>query len=416
MSDESPPIRINQHRFRADFEELSQIGKEGESGVRRPAFSSAHLEARSWFRSKIEQAGLEFCQDEAGNHSGKLYCGPSGAQVLLVGSHLDSVRSGGRFDGALGVLAGLETLRIVKERGLQLPFHLEVIDFTDEEGSLVSFFGSFALAGLLEPDHLENPRGGRAALEDGLKRAGIKAEDIFSARRDPRTIAGYLELHIEQGHQLVASGRDAGVVSSISGISFYRLTFIGRADHAGTAPMETRQDAGLGASYFNLELKKLILDRFPDCFANVGRMVFEPGAFNIVPEKAVLSLEFRSPEIRQFRSLKTAVLELAQEAASRFALGFKPEFLGEKEPVEMSQAARESIAKAAERLGLSTLSTISRAGHDAQAMAEICPTGMIFIPSEGGISHSPKEYSSWQDCVNGANLLLHSVLSWADRS
>jgi beta-ureidopropionase / N-carbamoyl-L-amino-acid hydrolase len=414
MTNRPDLLTINETRFQEDFEELSQIGKAGDSGVSRPAFSPAHLEARSWFRRKIEEANLEFRQDEAGNHSGILNCGPNDAPTLLLGSHLDSVPTGGQFDGALGVLAGLEALRRVKEQGLKLPVNLEVIDFTDEEGSLVSFFGSFALAGLLEPEHLENPRGGRNTLEDGLMRAGINPDTILSARREPASLAGYLELHIEQGSQLLTSGKRAGVVSSISGISFYRLVFSGRAEHAGTAPMEARQDAGLGACSFNLSLRELILERFSDCFANVGSARFEPGAFNIVPEKAVLSLEFRAPEIYQFQSLKYAVLNLAEEAAARFNLGLNLEFLGEREPVEMSSAAQEAIAKAAEGLGLPLLALVSRAGHDAQAMAAVCPTGMIFVPSEGGISHSPREFTSWEDCVNGANLLLNAALFIAE--
>jgi beta-ureidopropionase / N-carbamoyl-L-amino-acid hydrolase len=413
MSSEWRPLTIDGNRFRNDFEELSRFGRGSDSGINRIAFSPAHLEARAWFRRKIEQAGLVFRQDEAGNHSGSLSCGPPSAPVLLLGSHLDSVPNGGAFDGALGVLAGLEVLRTVKDSRIGLPFNLEVIDFTDEEGSLVSFFGSFALAGYLEPEHLANPRGGRSALEEGLKRAGLTVESILSARRDPASLAGYLELHIEQGLQLISSGKKIGVVTNISGIAFYRLTFSGRADHAGTAPMETRRDAGTGASFFILSLRELIIEKFPECFANVGSMRFEPGAFNIVPEKAVLSLEFRSPEMNQFHSLKSSIMNLAEEAAVRFDLGLEYEFLGEREPVSMSQKAQSSIQKAAEELKLEAVPLISRAGHDAQIMASICPTGMIFVPSVGGISHSAKEFTSWDDCVNGANVLLNSALLMA---
>jgi beta-ureidopropionase / N-carbamoyl-L-amino-acid hydrolase len=407
-------ITINEDRFREDFQELSKIGKVGESGINRTAFSIAHMEARTWFRSKIELAGLDFRQDEAGNHSGFLNCGPQNAPVLLLGSHLDSVPNGGRFDGALGVLAGLEVLRTVKDKGLYLPVNLEVIDFTDEEGSLVNFFGSFALAGLLEPEHLNNPRGGRKPLQEGLKRAGLKPEKILSSKRDLAYLAGYLELHIEQGQQLIEAGKKIGIVSSIAGLSFYRLTFIGRADHAGTTPIESRKDAGLGGSYFNLSLREMIIDRFPECFANVGIIQLQPGAFNIVPEKAVLSLEFRSPEIPQFHILKEDVMGLADEAAERYHLKLEVEFLGEREPVEMSRTAQEAVMKAADELGLPAMPLNSRAGHDAQALALVCPTGMIFVPSEAGISHSPLEFTTWDDCVNGANVLLISALNMAE--
>jgi N-carbamoyl-L-amino-acid hydrolase len=408
-------LRIDEKRFRRDFDELSEFGKTSHGEVNRPALSPAHLAARSWLRKKIEQAGLEFRQDGAGNHSAFLACGPLTAPSMLIGSHLDSVPTGGKYDGALGVLAGLEVLRCLQQAEVRLPVNLELFDFTDEEGSLVSFFGSFAFAGLLEPQDLSNPRGGRQALLDGLRRAGLRQEDIFSARRDPKTLAGYLELHIEQGPELQRSHHQIGVVTDIAGISFYKLIFKGRPDHAGTIPMDERLDAGLGASAFTLSLREILLKQFPDCYANIGDVRYEPGAFNIVPEKAILSLEFRSTSQTQFENLKTAILERARQEARRYALGLDIEFLGERHPVEMSLIARQVIGQAAWRLDLRTKDLVSKAGHDAQALAALCPTGMIFVPSVRGVSHSPDEFTEWQDCVNGANVLLQAVILLAKR-
>jgi N-carbamoyl-L-amino-acid hydrolase len=408
-------LRIDEKRFRRDFDELSEFGKTSQGGVNRPALSPAHLAARSWLRKKIEQAGLEFRQDGAGNHSAFLACGPLTAPSMLIGSHLDSVPTGGKYDGALGVLAGLEVLRCLQQAEVRLPVNLELFDFTDEEGSLVSFFGSFAFAGLLEPQDLSNPRGGRQALLDGLRRAGLRQEDIFSARRDPKTLAGYLELHIEQGPELQRSHHQIGVVTDIAGISFYKLIFKGRPDHAGTIPMDERLDAGLGASALTLSLREILLKQFPDCYANIGDVRYEPGAFNIVPEKAILSLEFRSTSQTQFENLKTAILERARQEARRYALGLDIEFLGERHPVEMSLIARQVIGQAAWRLDLRTKDLVSKAGHDAQALAALCPTGMIFVPSVRGVSHSPDEFTEWQDCVNGANVLLQAVILLAKR-
>jgi N-carbamoyl-L-amino-acid hydrolase len=408
-------LRIDEKRFRRDFDELSEFGKTSHGEVNRPALSPAHLAARSWLRKKIEQAGLEFRQDGAGNHSAFLACGPLTAPSMLIGSHLDSVPTGGKYDGALGVLAGLEVLRCLQQAEVRLPVNLELFDFTDEEGSLVSFFGSFAFAGLLEPQDLSNPRGGRQALLDGLRRAGLRQEDIFSARRDPKTLAGYLELHIEQGPELQRSHHQIGVVTDIAGISFYKLIFKGRPDHAGTIPMDERLDAGLGASALTLSLREILLKQFPDCYANIGDVRYEPGAFNIVPEKAILSLEFRSTSQTQFENLKTAILERARQEARRYALGLDIEFLGERHPVEMSLIARQVIGQAAWRLDLRTKDLVSKAGHDAQALAALCPTGMIFVPSVRGVSHSPDEFTEWQDCVNGANVLLQAVILLAKR-
>jgi N-carbamoyl-L-amino-acid hydrolase len=406
-------LRINQQRFKADFDELSQIGATPEGGVNRPALSPAHLEARSWFRQKIAQAGLEFRQDGAGNHSAILRCSLSKAPALLLGSHLDSVPNGGRFDGPVGVLAALEALRCVQEAGLGLPVDLEAIDFTDEEGTLSSFMGSLALAGSLTAEELAAPRGGREAFEAGLERAGLSRPGILAARRDPPSLAGYLELHIEQGRRLEQSGQQIGVVTGIPGIGMYALTYLGRADHAGTISMEERLDAAQGASTFTLAVRQILIEQFPGCYANVGRSHYEPGAFNIVPERAVLSLEFRSLDQQQFERLEVELLSRARQEAGRFGLGLAIEFLGKHEPAPMSPLVQQAITEAAAQLGLGAQPLSSRAGHDAQVMAGLCPAGMIFVPSAGGASHSPQEFTAWEDCVNGANVLLQAALRMA---
>lgn len=413
MQREWAQLRIDEKRLREDFEAIRQIGKVGKTGINRPAFSPEHLAARGWLRNKIEHASLEFRKDGAGNHSGTLHCGPAGAPILMLGSHLDSVPKGGMFDGVLGVLAGLEILRTIKQAGIRLPVNLEVIDFTDEEGTFVSFLGSFAFAGLLERKNLANPRGDPQGFKEGLKRAGLSEESILTARRDPKTLACYLELHVEQGPQLNETGNQIGVVTNIAGISFYRITFHGRAEHAGTIPMEDRRDAALGSSAFTLSLRNLILEKFPDCFANIGKVHYEPGAFNIVPEKAVMSMEFRAAEADRFRALEESILHQAERDASRFGLGLDIEHLGKRDPVEMNPIVQKAIHGAAKELGLRTMHMVSRAGHDAQPLATLCPTGMIFIPSVSGISHSPEEFSDWQDCVNGANVLLQAALRLA---
>ncbi len=202
MDETLAALHVNAERFRADFEALAEIGSTGDGGVHRPALGEAHLAAREGFRRRSTEAGLEFRTDQAGNHSAFLACGPAGAPTLLLGSHLDSVPHGGRFDGALGVLAALEVLRTVKEAGVSLPVQLEAMDFTDEEGTLVGMLGSAALAGILQPEALQDPRGGRAALEDGLARAGLSEAGLLMATcggrlppqsvRDNRTLSKWI--------------------------------------------------------------------------------------------------------------------------------------------------------------------------------------------------------------------------------
>jgi N-carbamoyl-L-amino-acid hydrolase len=404
---------IDSHRMHSDFVALAKIGATPDGGVDRPALSPAHLEARAWFRERALAAGLEFRVDSAGNCSAIFLCGTQGAPSLLLGSHLDSVPHGGRFDGALGVLAGLEVLRTVKDAGLRLPFNLEVIDFTDEEGTLVGLLGSRALAGLLTADELRAPRGGRENLIAGLERAGLTEAGLLSARRDPADLVGYLELHIEQGPRLLQAGAEIGVVDTIVGISSFRLDFIGRADHAGTTPLQARRDAGQGAAAFISSARQCVLDNFPDCVVNVGDLSFYPGAFNIVPERASLALEMRAAQSETLIQLETILLELANREADRFALNLESRFLGRHLPTRLSPQMGAAIAQAGGVLGLRTCTLNSGAGHDAQSLASVCPAGMLFVPSQDGASHSPREFTTWQDCVNGANVLLGAVLALA---
>lgn len=406
-------LRINSDRMLAAFNELAQVGATGDGGVNRPTFSEAHLAARRWFRKQIEEADLEFRGDGAGNHSAFLHCGQDNAPTFLLGSHLDSVPKGGRFDGALGVMAAFEVLRTIKDAGVKLSVNLEAIDFTDEEGTLVGLLGSAALAGRLHSDVLQNPRGGREALLAGMKRAGVSEESILSARRSKDSLAGYLELHIEQGKRLERTGIAIGIVSAIVGIWSYRLSFIGRADHAGTTTMGDRLDASQGASEFTLAARDIVINDFRDCVVNVGNMEFSPGAFNIVPARVDISLEFRSADEEKFKRLDSILLAHAQEAANRFGLELKVESLGKHSPSFMDNRVRDTFASVCDDLRLNYLSLPSGAGHDGQSFDGLCPVGMIFVPSQDGASHSPREFTEWEDCVNGANVLLQAVLKLA---
>lgn len=406
-------LQINSERLRADFEELATFGVTVDGGVNRPTFSQAHLAARAWFQRQIWAGGLEFRVDGAANHSAFLACGPIGAPSLLLGSHLDSVPNGGRFDGALGVMCALEVLRTLRENHVSLSMNMEAIDFTDEEGTLHGLLGSSALAGQLAPTNLQGSRNGRAAFEASLKQAGVTEDGILGAARSPETLGGYLEVHIEQGRRLEKAHRDIGIVTALVGSISYRLTFLGRADHAGTASMQDRRDAAQGASAFALAAREILLRDFPNCVANVGNMVFAPGVFNIVPASVAVALEFRAPSDRELSELESALLARAQSEANRFDLQINTERLGVYAPTPMSDKAQRVFTEACETLGLSHMPLVSGALHDAQSLAAVCPVGMIFIPSVEGASHSAREFSHWHDCVNGANVLLQAAMLFA---
>ena len=399
--------------MRADFDALAAIGRTRAGGVSRPTFSDAHLAARAWFLERAATPGLETSIDSAGNHSAVLRSTRADAPTLLLGSHLDSVPDGGRFDGALGVVAALEALRTVKDARLGLPVGLEAIDFTDEEGTLVGLLGSEALAGALRLEMLARPRGGRDALLAGLARAGLVEERIADARREPGSLAGYLELHIEQGPVLERERIDVGVVTGIVGSRSFRLEFIGVAQHAGTTPMSVRRDAGLGAAAFIIAARALALRDHPDCVVTVGSVELEPGAFNVVPGRARLALEFRSPDAARLAALERELLALAGQEAEAHSLDLEIVSVGRWEPEPLDPTVRAAIGRAAREVGLSTLALASGAGHDAQVLAGVTRAGMIFVPSAGGVSHQPGEHTEWSDCVNGANVLLGAALELA---
>ena len=406
-------LRVDADRLLRDFDALAAIGGTADGGVERLALTPAHLEARAWFLRRAAEAGLETSIDAAGNHSAILR-GPSpAAPTLLLGSHLDSVRNGGRYDGALGVVAALEVLRVVKEQRLELPFSLEAIDFTDEEGTLVGLLGSLAVVGALDAGALAAPRGGREALVAGLARAGLDEGGLAGARRDPRAIAAYLELHIEQGPVLERTGVQIGIVTTIVGSRSFELVFGGVAAHAGTTPMHARRDAGLGAATFIERAHATVTNDFPGCVATVGRIELEPGDFNVVPGRARIALEFRAASTPELDRLERRLLDEAHAVADRHGLELHSQQVGGWEPTPLDSSVRATIAAAAGPLGLSTLELASGAGHDAQALAQVTRAGMIFVPSRGGVSHQPGELTRWEDCVNGANVLLHAALELA---
>jgi beta-ureidopropionase / N-carbamoyl-L-amino-acid hydrolase len=406
-------LHVDSDRLRADFDALSAIGATGDGGLERTTFSEPHLAARAWFHGRGRAAGLETHVDSAANHSVVLPAGDAGARTLMLGSHLDSVPRGGRYDGALGVVCALEVLRSVQAAGLELPVALEAVDFTDEEGTLAGCLGSLAVAGGLDDEILASPRGGRDLLVSELARMGLTEEGLIAARRDPGSLLGYLELHIEQGPVLQRTGTDVGIVTGIIGAASFRVVFVGEARHAGTTPMDGRRDAAVGAAAFVLGVRETVIGDFPGCVATVGDIVTEPGSYNVVPGIARLRLECRSLGGAELDALEQALTERAHAAAAAFGLKVEVERLGRSEPSPTDERLRVALEEAADALGLSHLRLPSGAGHDAQSLAAITPSAMVFVPSVGGVSHDPSEHTRWEDCVNGANVLLNATVALA---
>jgi N-carbamoyl-L-amino-acid hydrolase len=407
-------LTINAQRLQNDLKALSKIGATKEGGVSRPALSAEDIEARRWFRERSEAVGLQVRQDGAGNLSAILLSSWPNAKTLLIGSHLDTVPNGGRFDGALGVLAALEVARTVQEANIELPFHLEVINFTDEEGTVLGLLGSRALTGQLSAEDLQHPRCDPQTMTQGMQRLGLSPESIMSSKRTPGSFVAFIEVHIEQGTRLEKRGIDIGVVTSIVGIRSYWLTFIGQAAHAGTLPMHQRFDALWGASAFVQEARSLVMEKFTPGVLNVGQVHVSPGVFNIVPAEAKLALEFRHGTEAHLNAMQAELLDLAQKAATDDSLKVEIEPANQVVAASMDSDVVDAIERAAQKLQLKSIRLLSFAGHDTQAMSLLIPSAMFFVPSVNGVSHHPQEFTHPKDCVNAGNVLLHSVLGIAD--
>ena len=400
-------LRVNEARFREDYERLTLDGATPDGGLNRPALSKAHLAARETFRDMIRQRGLTIRQDDAGNLSACHSALGQTKPVLLLGSHLDSVENGGRFDGTLGIAAAFEVIQVLREHHPDIP--LEVIDFTDEEGTWVSLLGSRAASGQLTQKDLDHPRGNPEAFQRALERAKLTSEGILSATRNAKDLHAYLELHIEQGTRLEKNHTDIGIVTGMVGIHMYLVTFDGQANHAGTTPMNERHDAALGASKFCTMVQKTVTEQFPDCVATVGRMDFSPGTFNIVAGQVTAFMELRTEDSGRAKQLQQALYKMAKHSAKEFDLSVNFRHLESVTERKMDPSIIETLESGALALGLTSRRLPSLAGHDAQSMALLCPSGLIFVPSVGGFSHSSREYTHWDDCVKGANVLLNAA-------
>jgi N-carbamoyl-L-amino-acid hydrolase len=402
-------MKINIDRLMADMMELAEIGGTVDGGVSRVAMSEADVAGRAWFQQRVEHDGFDFRADGAGNLSAVFDIGAE--ETILIGSHLDTVPNGGRYDGALGVLTALEAVRTLRDAGVTLPFNVEVISFTDEEGGVFGMLGSRAVIGdLTSADISGLPN--QEDLDAGMQRLGITQQSVLDARRDD--IWAFVEVHIEQGTRLEEQGIDIGVVSSMVGIRMFRLTYRGVAAHAGTMPMDKRQDALWGVMDFLQTARQRVIEQYSPGVMNIGQLYLANGAGNIVPSQVEISLEFRNGSTDLLDEMEQVLRHLALDAADRNRLELVMEPLNAIAPSRMSDSVVKAIEAAAETLGLSHTSLFSFAGHDAQTMARRFPTGMFFVPSVNGISHNPKEYSRPEDVENAANVLLQTVLNLAN--
>jgi hydantoinase/carbamoylase family amidase len=400
--------RVNGERLWADLMALGEIGFAQGRGVTRTALSQADLAGKEWLAGKFREAGLGVRTDAAYNVIGRLASGRPGAKLVAMGSHLDTVPQGGKFDGMLGVLAALECVRTIREQGIRLPWDLEVINFTDEEGAHnAGTMGSRAMMGLLTDGELEKSvKQGRPSLADDLRSAGRDPARIGDARRDPAEFSCYLELHIEQGARLESQGIQIGAVTAIVGIYRYLVTVDGEAAHAGTTPMPLRKDALVSAAPVFTLLPEWVKARDPEMVGTIGQVELFPGATNVVPGRCRFVVEVRSQQTADMIHLRDL---LKAYAAGR--PGWQVDAVLEKAGTPCAERLIQAAADAAAVEGLSCIRMPSGAGHDAQSFAAAgVPVGMIFVPCRRGVSHSPEEWIEPTQATQGCQVLLRTLL------
>ncbi len=409
-------LHINPGRLRARLERMSEFGRSpGGSfadGVTRVAYSEADRAARAWLSDVMRTAGLDVRVDAAGNLIGRREGREGGAAPILFGSHSDSVVAGGNFDGPLGVVGAVEVVQALVEQGVATNHPLEVVVWTDEEGVAYGdgLSGSRAVAGEMTAAELEKVRGGLRKA-DAIRAIGGDPDRLASARRAPGSNHAYLELHVEQGGVLDRAGVPIGVVEGIVAIHRYQCRVVGAANHAGTTPMADRSDALLAASMLVEAVHEIVIGREGRHVGTVGRLDVEPNAPNVIPGLVRLIVELRDLATDVLGELAEEIRERASVIAVATGTAITMEPSSFHKPALASPHVRSAIAESADRLGFAHLPLPSGAGHDAQIMAALGPMGMIFVPSAGGVSHSPREWTSWEDCARGADVLLASVLA-----
>ncbi|MFX0555744.1 Zn-dependent hydrolase [Maribacter sp. CXY002] len=402
-------VSVNQDRLEQRIFDLAKFGLQENGETERVAFSDADVAAQKWIVDELTKMDLETHIDFAGNIVGTKKGTNKNKKPIVFGSHIDRVPHGGNYDGCVGSMAALEVIQTLNENNIKTKHPFQVIIFSNEEGGVM---GSRAIVGHLGKNALDVKNSTGFSMGEGIMRLGGDTTRIAEVARSKGDITAFLELHIEQGGILEKENLDIGVVEGIVGLKWWDVEFTGFANHAGTTPMNARQDALLAAAKFIVAVNGITTSFDGAQVGTVGRIQAEPGAPNVIPGKVVVSLEIRdlSSEVIQkvFNTIKTKTEEIA--ASSNVKIEFHP-LDTTSDPAIMDLEIQKIIAINAESLGLTHKYMPSGAGHDAQDMAIIAPAGMIFVPSQGGISHSPKEFTAAEDMANGANVLLNTLIS-----
>ncbi len=402
---------INLDRLKTLLDGVNHFGFDPDtSGYNRLGFSKADIDCRSWFARQMRDDGLTVWTDGALNVFGRY--GPKDGPCIMAGSHLDTVADGGAFDGAPGACVALECVRTMKEAGLKPATAIEVVATSEEEGRFGGMLGSQAITGVLTADWID-----AAADATGHRLAAVMAAQgldpyaILSAERPEGNIRAFLELHIEQGPVLESESLPIGIADRVSGVCYLEMTLRGVANHSGTTPMHLRADAFAGLSELAQTIPSLIAEDGTDqSRVTIGHVTLSPNQPHTIPGTALFSVILRDTSETVMRALRKRFEETAHEIAARHGLALQTVERSWLPPVPLDPALADRLETLAANAGLPVCRMPSGAGHDAQTMQMLCPSGLIFVPSRGGISHAPREFSAWPDIEKGANLMLHAMI------
>jgi N-carbamoyl-L-amino-acid hydrolase len=400
-------LRVNGTRLNDTMQHMHSFGENEAGGSDRVAYSDHNHVAYTYLSGLMLEAGLTPAVDVAGNLVGRRAGRIAGLAPVVTGSHIDTVPNGGHYDGIVGSMAAIEVARTLHEAGVELDHPLEVVIWSNEEGGKT---GSRSYAGAVQARELELPSLGDKKIGDGITYLGGHPDRLAENEKRPGDIAGYVELHVEQGAILDREGIAIGVVEGIVGIKRWYINVQGFANHAGTTPMDQRQDALYAAALIVAKIRAIITGEPGRQVGTVGRLEVSPGAPNVIPGEVMFSLEIRDLSMekvtRLFAEIEAAATAIA--AANDTTISFDQYYESPAAPTD--KGLQDLVRDAAAVLQLSSMDMPSGAGHDAQSMKGIAPLGMIFVPSRDGVSHAPSEFTSPQQITDGANVLLQTII------
>lgn len=408
VSFSTDPIGVNEQRIEQRIFELAKYGRNEKGEGQRVAYSDGEIEGRAYFMDLMRKAGLEVRIDFAGNIIGRREGRDPSKKPIAFGSHIDMVPNGGNYDGAYGAITALEIIEVLNENKIITNHPLEVIIFQNEEGGLV---GSRAMAGKLNREALGQMSASGYTIAEGIKRIGGNPDRLSGAARKAGDLAAFIEVHIEQSKVLESQGICVAIIEGIVGIEDWDITVTGMANHAGSTPMNDRQDALIAASKLVLAVNEVVNSYEGAQVGSVGKISVPSGAPNIIPGRVEMSLQMRDLSTDKIMNMYADIEKRAQQIAKETNTHIAFEHLNlSSTPTFASKEIQDKMIQAAESLGISFIKMQSGGGHDTQEMAALGPIGMVFIPSKDGISHNPKEYSSPSQMAKGANVMLHTVL------